>query len=123
MSEEEWLRANRFTWMKDDQFECYQLLGDLFYGFHHVNTQAVKEHGAGIAYSHYGELSTFDFDHLTRLVMMAHDRSIRASIGPSGPGQIKIILHKRHSRNGRMFERHPTWEEITEKRKAKDGEG
>lgn len=89
------------------------MLADLFGGFHHLRARAIKKWGNGIQYSHYGDLSTFDFDHLTCLVRLAHDRCIRASIGPSGPRMVRIILHKRHARTGSMFERHPTWEELT----------
>lgn len=109
-----WLQRHRtyWAWMSDDQWECALMLSDLYGGFHHMNCRIVREWGDGIAYSHYGQLSTFDFSSLTHLVKMAHDRCIRATIGPSGPGMIRIILHKRHAREGRMDERHPTWEQI-----------
>lgn len=33
-------------------------------------------------------------------------------IVPSGPGMLKILLHRRHSRVGRMHERHPRLKEV-----------
>lgn len=58
--------------------------------------------------NHYGELATFDFDGLTRLVVAAHMNCIRASVMSSGPSMIKIRLHSRTGRSGMMHERHPT---------------
>ncbi len=59
----------------------------------------------------HGRLATYDFDGLTRAVVMAHDRCIRFEVGPSGPGMVRLMVHKRHSRDGNMYERHPTLEE------------
>lgn len=55
--------------------------------------------------------ATYDFSALTKAVVLAHDRMIRFSIEPSGPGMLKLFAHKRHARSGRMHERHPTIEE------------
>lgn len=101
----------RKDWMTDDQYECYELLADLFCGFHHVYTEP-KEFGSGICLNTSSHrLATFDFDGLTRAVFLAHDRMIRIELAPSGPGMVKICLHKRHKREGMMSERHPTIEE------------
>lgn len=117
MTDEEHFNSLRkyFPWMSDDQWSCYELLAELYRGAHHVSSKKIKAWGDGIKYSHYGELSTFDFDNLTRLVRLAHQQCIRATIGPSGPGMISIILHKRHSREGRMYEKHPSWEDVCSK--------
>ncbi len=101
----------REDWMSDDQYECYKMLGDLFLGFHHV-TGKLHKSGTGIALNTTRSVfATFDFAYLTRAVIMAHDRMIRFAIEPSGPGMLKLVLHKRHKREGRMHERHPTIEE------------
>ena len=51
-------------------------------------------------------VTTFDFDGLTRAVFMAHARAIRFAVSSSGPGRIKLILHKRQ-REGSISQRHP----------------
>jgi hypothetical protein len=102
-------RARYFPWMSDDQWYCYQMLCDLYCGAHHIPGK-VKEWGIGIEVSDHATLSTFDFDKLTRAVFLAHDRAVRLEIGPSGPGRIRIILHRRKGREGSMYERHPTIE-------------
>jgi hypothetical protein len=64
--------------------------------------------------NHYGELATFDFDGLTRLVVAAHMNCIRAAVMSSGPRMVKIRLHGRRGRDGMMHERHPTIREAVE---------
>ena len=88
------------------------MLGDLFFGFHHV-TGRLHEWGTGIRLNttSVGYFATFDFDRLTRTVVMAHDRMIRVEICPSGPGMLGLVLFKRHTREGPMHQRHPTIEE------------
>lgn len=109
MSEEQ---PYREEWMSDDQYECYAFLADLFMGWHHLNGK-VHNWGGGIKFNttQTSSFGTFDFDGLTRAVITAHDKMIRFSIEPSGPGMLALICHKRHLREGSMHERHPTIEE------------
>ena len=115
MTDEEWnkqIRAKQYPWMTDDQFECLLMLADLFHGLHHVFGN-IQPSGGGIVINtrHVGSFATFDFDAITRAVVMAHDRMIRFEIAPSGPGMLKLFFHKRHKREGAMHERHPTLED------------
>ena len=64
--------------------------------------------------NHADDLSTFDFDGLTRLVIAAHHYCVRASIRHSGPRMVKILLHDRKGREGKMSQRHPTLIEAME---------
>ena len=94
--------------MSADQRFCFDLLADCFGGAHHV-PHNVRKCGYGIRVSvGSGQLSTFDFDRLTRLVFLAHDRCVRVEITSSGPGRVGIALHRRHTRDGCMGQRHPT---------------
>lgn len=106
----------RLDWMSDDQWECYQMLADLFFGFHHVHGKIHPAGDRGIQLNthHVHSLATYDFDGLTRAVLLAHERMIRFSIVPSVPGMLGLMLHKRHAREGSMYERHPTIEEAIE---------
>jgi hypothetical protein len=115
-AEDRYINAYRKDWMSNDHWECYEFLADLFHGFHHICGR-LHEHGDGIALNctnASNRFATFDFDYLTRAVLMAHERCIRFSIEPSGPGMLKLILHKRHKREGSMYERHPTIEQAIE---------
>lgn len=104
-------KYNRKDWMSDDQWECAKLYADLVCGFHHVLGK-FKEFGSGIEINtSTRRFATYDYDGMTRIVVLAHDRCIRAEFAPSGAGKLKIILHKRHSREGDMTEKHPTLED------------
>ena len=104
-------KYHRKDWMTDDQWYCTVMLADLFCGFHHMYG-TVKPFGLGIELnSRHGHWATFDFDGLTRAVIMAHDRMVRFEIRPSGPGLLKLVLWRRHTREGPMNRRHPTMEQ------------
>ena len=105
------LRYYRKDWMTDDQWECAKMFADVVGGFHHVGGQ-FKPHGDGIKVSSYASRwATYDFDALTRIVLLAHDRMIRVAVVPSGPRMIGFEMCKRHTRDGAMHERHPTIEQ------------
>lgn len=106
--------------MDAGQIECFKLFCDLVYGKHHI-VGKIRECGNGLLWnSQCLPLASFDFDHLTRLVLMAHERCIRVEICPSGPGMIGITAHKRESREGEMWARHPTIEQSIEKFAARN---
>lgn len=111
--------AYRQAWMSDDQWECACFLADLFLGFHHVRGN-IRQCGRGIEINTRNNnwAASYDFDGLTRAVVMAHDRMIRFEISPSGPGLMRLRIHKRHSREGRMWEKHPTLESAVERIRA-----
>jgi len=86
--------------------EATEFFSILFHGEHHIPSD-VKPFGHGWKISAHS-MATYDFDELTRLVFLAHDRCVRVEIVPSGPGRIGIAIWKRHGRNGDMYSRHPT---------------
>lgn len=97
-------------WMTEDQRYCYEMLCDWLCGAHHVPT--VKPFGRGIKVSVWSSrLSTFDFDQLTRLVLLAHDRCVRVELANGGPWRTGVVLHRRYAREGCISQRHPTIEE------------
>ena len=111
MEENEWneqLRKKYYEWATDDQWQCCLMIFDIIGGEHHL-TGKIKEWGTGICYNTRNHsLATFDYNLLTKIVFMSHDRMIRFGIEPSGPGMLKWCLWKRHKRQGSLFERHPT---------------
>ena len=54
-------------------------------------------------------LATWDFNHLTQLVVLAHDACIRMQITPKGQ-KLLLSFHQRQGRDGEMSNRHPTLE-------------
>jgi hypothetical protein len=96
--------------MKTFELRCEAVLNCVFHGMHHA-PDIKKVPGVGGRWEcNTNTLSTYDFDGLTRLVVAAHDQCVRASVAPSGPGLVKIMLHDRQGREGEMSRRHPTME-------------
>ena len=63
-----------------------EFFGAFFLGEHHIPGE-VKPWGLGWCVSCPGTLATFDFDGLTRLVFLAHDRCVRAEVMSGGPNR------------------------------------
>jgi len=82
-----------------------RIINGAFGGTHHVgklhwSRYAAKSGGVCEFVPDCGSLSTWDADHLTRLVILCHDLSVRASLSPGGPRRIKITLSERESHGG-----------------------
>lgn len=68
-----WFQKHRSDWMSDDQFLSWLFMSQLFNGFHHVNGKVI-EYGSGIKVNiSYSNIATFDFDYLTKAVVMSHN--------------------------------------------------
>lgn len=90
--------------------EAFEFFSDFFFGDHHFPSE-MKEWGNGWSMAVTQSISTYDFNHLTRLVLMAHDRCIRVEISPRGMNRMLIIIHKRVRGKESMSKVHPTMEE------------
>ena len=90
---------------------------ELYYGEHHI-PGPIRVWGWGWKVSHYGELATFDYDQLTRLVLLAHDRCVRAAVMQGGPRGVAIGITARSRDTARMGTDHPPIEEAIAKFRA-----
>lgn len=116
-SDNKWFSGYRKDWMSDDQWLCFLFLQRLFKGFHHIPTPP-KPAGRGIEINFRPQyFATYDYDMLTKMVIMSHNWGVRVQVGGSGPAMIKITLHKRHKRSGCLSERIPRIEEMIKKYK------
>jgi hypothetical protein len=96
--------AQPFEWRAEE------ILSRAFGGMHHVH--GLKKEPGCWTVNHYGDLSTFDWNALTCLVIGAHHYACRLSIKNSGPGMVKLILWPRFTRDRADWSRtHPTIEE------------
>lgn len=94
--------------------DAMKFFSDYYYGEHHIPNYKLYEFGEGWMVKHdRGDLATYDFDGLTRLVLMAHEKAYRVSIMPLNFNTIKIAIWKRQ-REGGMTQKHPTIEEAIE---------
>ncbi|NUP08381.1 MAG: hypothetical protein HOW73_20215 [Polyangiaceae bacterium] len=107
--------------------EAEDFFATFYRGKHHIPEKGVRDEGGGSWYvAHYNAgagLSSFDYDDLTRLVFMAHDRGVRVSLHSSAPNYVKIrISHQRSRPPGDMSTVHPTLEQAVDKwREDPDG--
>jgi hypothetical protein len=62
----------------------------------------------------YGNLATWDFNHLTRLVIAAHDACIRVSVEGKSNRYLGISMHHRERDADAIHARHPTIEQAIE---------
>jgi hypothetical protein len=68
--------------------EAVEFFSDLYRGSHHIpgskyKGENVKPYGHGWTITTHEDLSSFDWDILTRLVLMAHDRAVRVEVSPA----------------------------------------
>jgi hypothetical protein len=54
----------------------------------------------------HGELATYDFNRLTRLVLLCHDYGLRGAVRAAKKDQLEVLLHPR-ARTGSVGRRHP----------------
>lgn len=94
--------------------QAVEFFSEFYGGQHHFPKGGVKAWGEGFCVVHdQGDLATYDWDKLTRLVLMAHDQCIRVSIFPNAFKSLRIAIWKRE-REGGLSKRHPTIEEAIE---------
>lgn len=108
-----WPRQCRITKISPLGEQVADLLGDLFVGLYHLDG-AGKVDWANALYIEvrvsHKDWATFDSNLLTKLVFLAHDRCLRASINPRSPQALTLLFHQRQ-REGGVWERHPTLEQ------------
>ncbi len=102
-----------------DATRIEQVLADAYRGIHHVKPGEIKKFADDHwEVSVYEDISTYDYDVLTRLVLAAHKYAVRVSIKSSGPRLLKLTLFAR-KRDAGMTERHPTIQQAIDKYEGK----
>lgn len=96
----DWIKSNFKVELSSLGEAVADLLGDLFYGIYHLDSTALKK--VDWANDHHiifilgwKSLATTDFDELTRLVILCHDRCIRCEISPRAFHYLELIFHQR----------------------------
>lgn len=102
-----------YKWANEDQLDCLVMHSDIMGGFHHSCGEIRPCGDSGIVINEQWApyFATFDYNSLTKAVVLAHDRMIRFQISPSGPRMLKFTYHKRNTREGDIAKRHPTIED------------
>lgn len=90
------------------------ILGLAYAGIYHLPTRRLEavqwDNPTWMEVSVRGDLSTFDSNRLTVLVIACHEKAVRLEITPANPQYIRLRFHRR-KREGSTAERHPTIEE------------
>lgn len=94
--------------------EATDFFAEFFMGKHHIPSDVIPFGNRGYSIACKDALATTDFDGLTKLVVMAHDKCIRTEIIPKGMNRYLIAIWKR-KREGDFSKRHPTIEESIER--------
>ena len=109
----DWLRSNGVKNISPLGEQVAELVGHLFKGIYHIDSEAMRanwENPHHVKLSVSNELASFDANHLTELVLLAHDACLRVSVRPHGPRNLLLLFHQRQ-RTGGFSERCPTLEE------------
>jgi hypothetical protein len=111
----DWLRQAVKTEISPLGAAVADLLGDVFSGIYHIREEVAETdwrnpHCIEVRLKGRRNLATFDYDSLTTLVFLAHDRCIRVEISPRSHRSISLMFHQRQ-REGAGWQRHPTLEQ------------
>ena len=72
------------------------------------------DYGRGVSVLWRRDMSTFDFDQLTRLVLLCHEARIRVDIAPCNPQYLRVSFWQRQAEGG-VSQRHPSIQEAIER--------
>lgn len=90
-----------------------RVINHAFGGWHHVK---VKERTPKYARVNVcQDLSTHDWDLLTRLVVAAHTYGVRVEIAPCNMHFVSVWLHPRFTREGSLTDQHPDAHSLAER--------
>ena len=112
-----------FGWLGEadptpEQMELVYFLARWAHGTHHFNGN-VNQCGKGVTLTRSEtDMSTFDGDKLTWLVLLAHKYHVRVEIEAAAPRYIRIHCHQRRQDGDRIWERHPGLDGLIERAEA-----
>lgn len=94
------------------------ILGQVYQGIYHLDKQALKVDWSNedwIEIVIWGCLCTWDFSHLTNLVIMCHETAIRLELIAAAPNYLRLVFYRRKRQAEATSKRHPTIEEAVER--------
>lgn len=111
----DWVRdAMRIEEMSSLGKKVADILGNVYLGIYHVKQKDLDKvdwkNERYIVIRIRDELSTYDLNRLTLLVIACHEQAVRVQISGRAKNYLELMFHERR-RNGNSFERHPTIEQ------------
>lgn len=93
--------------------EKIELFIDYVFGGRH-HTRAVEQKELCYFIKFWDDISTWDGNKLTKIVVAAHDLGLRVDAEPNGMRGMRLMIHNRKQRDG-ISKGHPTLEQHLEK--------
>lgn len=115
----DWVEASLKIELTVFQKRVADIIGFVWRGIYHLPAKRLRAAFEippawdGVELLVFDELSTWDFNKLTELVVLCHDQCIRLSVGPANPRYLRLLFHPRE-REGSTSQRHPTIEQAIE---------
>jgi len=115
----EWIEKNHKIKVSKFMLKVLSILSKTFGGLHHTDAERIwkAKDFTNTKYAEYydfrGNLSTYDFSELTKLVLLAHREGIRFSVGTNRDSTrrkqlILTFCNRMGKRKGSISEKHPT---------------
>ena len=98
---------------REDCSERQTIAWDMLDSWAGTRFPRIRECGNGIEVCLTGDLSTWDWDTLTNLVLYAHAYRVRVELSGAAPRYLRVSLHAREA-TGSTTERHPGLMELME---------
>jgi len=95
--------------------EAVKFFAEFYGGEHHIPGDVRENDNGWWGVAHYGELASYDYNYLTRLVLLAHDRCIRVSVHGCNGDHVRISIWNRDPAEECIMSGHPTIEEALSK--------
>lgn len=99
--------------------EVAEFLNVLGAGIYHLGSSGLKkadwvnDYCIAINLSYPSNFATYDFDLLTKIVVLSHDRCLRVEMQAVAPRIMKLMFHRRERGATTNFAKMPTLEEHT----------
>jgi hypothetical protein len=96
--------------------EKVELFVDFVFGGRHHTSKVIipDDHDGFFEVQFWQDVATWDGNIMTKMVVAGHDLGLRVNFDANGLRGMKVLLHNRKSREGKMHTRHPTLEQHLE---------
>jgi len=123
----DWLRDAARKELSPFGAEVADILGQVYRGIYHIRREVLHDRcdwrdpwRIELVVSDSG-MSTHDFNHLTALVILCHDRCVRLAIEGCARNWLRLVFTRREGRDGSTYQNHPTLGEAV--KSVREGRG
>jgi len=104
----DWIARSLKMEMSPLGVKAADFLGELYRGIYHLNRTSLQKanwdcpHHVRMVL--YGDMSTYDFNDLTTMVVLSHDMMLRVNLRGIAPGYMEMLIHERTTRDMDAFQ-------------------